>query len=169
MCEPTTIMMALGTGFSVIGQMQQGQAAQKQYNAQAQATINDAAYKSDAATAQADKIRKAGRVQVGEANAALAASGVKLGEGTPLEVKKTIVQNSEEDALSALLTGKRAKATAQEEASMLGKAGSNVSSNAMFGAAGTVLKAGGDYMKGGWKESSYRSNLNTAASQYGWD
>jgi hypothetical protein len=157
MCNPIAFQV-IGTMVSVMGQMKQGEAQQQQANAQAQATLNDGAYKADAATAQAEKIRKAGKAQVGEANAALAASGVKLGEGTPLEVKKTIVQNSEEDALSALLTGKRATATAQEEASMLGKAGENAQSSAMFGAAvgaaGTVLKAGGDYMKDGWKSAA---------------
>jgi len=154
MCISATMLMAIGTGVSVLGQLQQGQQQKEMYNAQAQATINDAAYRSDAATAQAEKIRKAGKAQVGEANAALAASGVKLGQGSALEVKKSIIQNSEEDALSAILSGKRITQTANQEASMMARAGDNAQSNALMGAAGTALSAGGQYLSGGWKLSA---------------
>lgn len=152
MCDPVTILMAASTGMSVMGQIQQGQQQKAMYNAQAQQTLNDAAYRADAAKSQAEKIRKAGRAQVGEANAALAASGVKLGEGTPLEVQKTITQNVEEDALSAILSGKRITSSAQEESRLLGKAGKNAVTNSYYGAASTVLQAGGIYKRGGWKE-----------------
>lgn len=154
MCISATMLMAIGTGVSVLGQLQQGQQQKEMYNAQAQATINDAAYRSDAATAQAEKIRKAGKAQVGEANAALAASGVKLGQGSALEVKKSIIQNSEEDALSAILSGKRITQTANQEASMMARAGDNAENNALMGAAGTALSAGGQYLSGGWKLSA---------------
>lgn len=152
MCTGMEILMAAGTAMSVMGQVQQGQQQREMYNAQAQQTLNDAAYRADAAKAQAEKIRKAGRAQVGEANASLAASGVKLGEGTPLEVQKTITQNAEEDALSAILSGKRTTAAAQEEARLLGKAGDNAVTNSSYGAASTVLQAGGTYARGGWKK-----------------
>ncbi len=144
------MLMLGGVGMSVMGQLQQGQQQKEMYNAQAQQTLNDAAYRADAAKAQAEKIRRAGRAQVGEANTALAASGVKLGEGTPLEVQKTITQNSEEDALSSILSGKRTTAAAQQEAQLLGKAGDNAVTNSYYGAASTALSAGGTYARGGW-------------------
>lgn len=150
MCNPM-VFMAISSAVSAIGQMQQGEAQKEMYNAQAQETLNNAAYSADAAKSQAEKIRKAGKAQQGEANAALAASGVKLGQGTALEVKKTIIQNSEEDALSAILSGKRVQSSASREAAMLGKAGDNAVTNANFGAASTVLSAGGNYLKGNWK------------------
>lgn len=150
MCDPVTLLMVASTGMSVMGQIQQGQQQKEMYNAQAQQTLNDAAYRADAAKAQAEKIRRAGRAQVGEANAALAASGVKLGEGTPLEVQKSITQNSEEDALSSILSGKRSTTAAQQEAQLLGKAGDNAVTNSQYGAASTVLQAGGTYSRGGW-------------------
>lgn len=152
MCTGMEILMAAGTAMSVMGQVQQGQQQREMYNTQAQQTLNDSAYRADAAKAQAEKIRKAGRAQVGEANASLAASGVKLGQGTPLEVQKTITQNAEEDALSAILSGKRTTAAAQEEARLLGKAGDNAVTNSYYGAASTVLQAGGTYARGGWKK-----------------
>ncbi|WP_052473444.1 hypothetical protein [Sulfuritalea hydrogenivorans] len=145
-------LMTAGTVLSIGGQINQGQQQREMYNTQAQQSINDAAYRADAAKSQAEKIRKAGRAQVGEANASLAASGVRLGEGTPLEVQKTITQNSEEDALSAILSGQRATAAAQQEAQLLGKAGDNAVANSYTKAVGTVLQSGATVM-GGWKRS----------------
>lgn len=140
-----------GAAASVMGQMQQAKQQQKMHNAQAQQTLNEGAYRADAAKQQAEKFRKAGKAQAGEARAQLAASGVKLGEGTPLEIDKEITQNAEEDALSALIGGKRATTAAQEEAKLLGKAGDNAVTNAGYGAASTVLSAGGSMIKSGWK------------------
>lgn len=151
MCTGLEILSAIGTGMSVLGQAQQGQAQQKAYNAQAQQTLNEGAYRADAAKQQAEKFRKAGKTQASEAKAQLAASGVKLGEGTPLEIDKEITQNAEEDALSALIGGKRATTAAQEEAKLLGKAGDNAVTNAGYGAASSVLSAGGSMIKSGWK------------------
>lgn len=151
MCEPATIITAIGAAASALGAIQQGQAQKDTYNAQAQQALNDGAYRADAAKAHAEKFRKAGRAQQGEAKAALAASGVKLGEGTPLEIDKSISANAEEDALSAILSGKRAQSSAQQEAALLGKAGENAETSSYFSAAGSVLSAGGRYATAGWK------------------
>ena len=153
MCEPVTLML-MAAGAQMAGQVMQGQQQQEMANAQAQQALNEGAYRADAAKAQAEKIRRAGKAQSGEAKAALAASGVKLGEGTALEVQKSITQGAEEDALSALLSGKRAQSAAQEEASMLGQAGENAVTNSYFAAAGTALSAGGTYARGGWKSTA---------------
>lgn len=151
MCEPLTIIKAVGAAFSVLGALQQGQARKDEADARAIQTLNEGAARQDAAYAQAEKIRKAGRAQRGEAKAALAASGVKLGDGTPLEIDKTITQNVEEDALSAILSGKRAMSSATQEASLLQTAGRNAVTGSYFNAAGSVLGAAGNYYKNGWR------------------
>ena len=156
------IASVAGAAVSAVGQIQAGAAQQDAANAQAQQALNEGAYRQDAAKAQAEKIRKAGRAQVGEANASLAASGVKLGEGTPLEVQKTITQNYEQDAMSSILTGKRAVSSAQQEAQLLGKAGDNAVTNSYFGAASTVLGSAGTIAKG-WKAAN-PSTTTTPAS-----
>jgi hypothetical protein len=158
-------LMAASTAMSVMGQAQAASAQQDAANAQAQQALNEGAYKADAAKAQAADIRKAGRAQQGEANASLAASGVKLGEGTPLEIQKTITTNVEEDALSAILSGKRATDSAQEEAKLLGKAGENAQTKALYGSAATVLGAGAQAM-GGWKSTAPSSTYE--ATRDGW-
>lgn len=153
MCDPVTatVMLVAATGVSVMGQMQQAQAAKDAANAQAQAIGVQTGIQMDAAKAQAERVRKLGRAQRGEANAALAASGVKLGEGTPLEINKSIIQNSEQDALSSILNGKRIGDAGAAEMAATRKAGQAAYTNGMYGAASTALSAGGTYARGGWK------------------
>lgn len=147
----TGVLLAISAAVSVAGTVMAGQAQKEQANAQAQQALNEGAYQADAYKQQADKIRRAGKAQVGETNAALAASGVKLGEGTPLELKKTIIQRSEEDAMTAILNGGRTSSAATEQASIYGKAGDAAVTGSYFKAAGTVLGAATDYSRGGWK------------------
>lgn len=138
---------AVGSAYASIESGRQQKAMAER---QAQSAVNAAAYDADAAKAHAENIRKAGRAQVGEAKAALAASGVKLGEGTALEIQKSIVENSAKDELSAILSGKRATAAANEEAGMLMQAGANAQNNGYMSAATTVLGTGAT-IYGDWK------------------
>jgi len=133
-------LLAVGTGLSVLGQISQGQQQADYYKEQAkQSEINAATQYADAMT-QAEKIRKAGRRQVGETKAQLAASGVKLGEGTPLELQDQIIQQSEQDAFATILTGQRAAQSGYTEAASMRNAASNVKKNTVLSAAGTVAQ-----------------------------
>jgi hypothetical protein len=134
------VMVAAAAG-GAYASIEQGNQQKKMYQAQAQQASNEAAYKQDAAKAQAEKIRRMGEAQKSEARAALAGSGVKLGEGTALEVEKSITTNSEEDALSALLGGKRGAEAADAEASMLTQAGANAQKSGNLSAAATVASS----------------------------
>lgn len=143
MCDPITALM-IGTGVSVLGQVQQGQQQSEYYKAQArQSELNAATARVDA-QAQAEKIRRLGRRQVGETNAQLAASGVKLGDGTPLELTRETIQQSEQDAFAAIMTGDRGYAQNMNEASSLRTAGKNAVTNSVLSSAGSV--ASGWYM-----------------------
>ena len=152
MCTGFEIAMlaagAVSAGSAIISGQQQAAAAE----AQAISAQNQADAEADAARAQAEKIRKAGRAQKGEANAALAKSGVKLGEGTALEVQKEITKNVEQDAFSALLSGSRIKRTGDEQASMIRASGDAAAMSGYMGAAGTVLSTGAKAY-GNWKTS----------------
>lgn len=153
MCTGYEIAMvalaAVGTGATIYSGQQQAQAADDQ----AQIAENNAAYEADAARQQAEKIRRMARAQKGEANAALAKSGVKLGEGTALEVQKDITTRSEEDALSALLSGSRALKSGDDQSDMLKDSGEAAKTGSYVSAAGTVLSAGAAYSSGKWKTS----------------
>ena len=151
MCTGVEIAMlasaAVGTVGTIYSGMQQAAAADDQ----AQIAENNAAYEADAAKQQAEKIRRMAKAQRGEANAALAKSGVKLGEGTALEVQKDIIQKSEEDALSALLSGSRAIKSGDEQADMLRASGSAALTGSLISAGTGVLSAGANYSSGKWK------------------
>ena len=151
MCTGFEIAMmaasAVGTVGTIYSGMQQAGAAQDQ----AQIAENNAAYEADANKQQAEKIRRMAKAQRGEANAALAASGVKLGEGTALEVQKDITKRSEEDALSALLSGSRAIKSGNDQADMLRASGSSALTGSLISAGTSVLSAGANYSSGKWK------------------
>lgn len=155
MCTGVEIAMlasaAVGTVGTIYSGMQQAEAADNQ----AQIAENNAAYEADAAKQQAEKIRRMAKAQRGEANAALAASGVKLGEGTALEVQKDITKRSEEDALSALLSGSRAIKSGDEQADMLRASGDA----ALVGSAVSVLSTGANAY-GNWKRIQPKAGVN---------
>ena len=151
MCSGVEIAMiasaVVGTGTAIYsGQVQKETA---EVNAELQRREGDAA--RDAAVAQAEKIRKAGAAQASQANAALAASGVAVGEGTPLRINENIYQNAEDDAYSTLLTGKRQQQAANDSAGMLEYQGNAAQTVGYLNAASTVLSTAASY--GQWKTS----------------
>jgi hypothetical protein len=103
----------------------------------------------DAAVAQADKIRKAARAQAGAANAALAASGVSVGDGTPVRINEQIYQDSEQDAYNTLLTGSRAQRSANNQANVLTAQGNSAVVSGTLNAGSSLLSSGANYAK--WK------------------
>lgn len=153
MCYPL-IFMAAAAGISAIAAVKQGEDRKQEAEAQAQQKNIESAYAADDSRARAEKIRRLGKTQQGEANAALAASGVQLGEGTALEVRKTIATRSEEDALSAILGGTRASRTLDTEAGLLRDAGRNAQSSGYLNATSSALGSYGSYSKGGWVTSA---------------
>jgi hypothetical protein len=144
-------MMMISTALSAVGQIIQGKQQQDVYNAQAQEAANAAAYEADAFKQQAKKIRRAAQAQHGETAATLAGAGVKLGEGTPLELKKTIQQRAEEDVLAAMVSGNRAIQAGQAQASVYRSQGSAAMTSGIMGAGKTVLGSAIDYKRGGWQ------------------
>lgn len=104
---------------------------------------------ADAAVAQAEKIRKAARAQAGAANAALAASGVSVGDGTPIRINEQIYQDSEQDAYNTLLTGSRAQRTANNQANVITAQGNSAMISGALNAGSSLLAGGANYAK--WK------------------
>jgi hypothetical protein len=155
---------AVGAGVSMASSRQQANAAQEAANAQqeynnamAQQSLNDAAYAMDEANQQAERIRRAAKSQIGAANAALAASGVKLGEGTPLEIAASINEDAELDAISYLLSGQRESERLTEQARLYGLAGQNAVNQASLNAKAATTAATG---------SAITSVLGTAVSNW---
>jgi hypothetical protein len=116
-------------------------------NAKKQAAEDTATYQVDEAKAQAKKIRDLARQQRGEATASYAASGVDVGEGTPLLTDAEITRRSEEDALMTILGAKR-------QAGIIKREGKAQQTAGYYQAAGSVLGAAGGIGGGGWQRAA---------------
>lgn len=144
------IFMAAAAAVSTIGALQQGQQQKDYANYQAAQAKADAKAERDAAEIHADKIRKAARLQAGQARAAIAGSGVDVGEGTPVDINSSIYGNAEEDAWSTILTGKSKANQLNAQAEGFRISGKNAQTASYFSAASSALSAGSQIAKG-WK------------------
>ncbi|WP_407059340.1 hypothetical protein ACKZDW_04270 (plasmid) [Ralstonia syzygii subsp. celebesensis] len=136
----------LGAGSAIYG----GMAARDQAETQAELSRRQAAQDQDAAMAQAEKIRRAARIQQGEATANLAASGVSVGAGTPLRISNEIYKNSEQDAYQTILSGNRAYASGQAQAGIYDAAGSNAMTTGFLNAGSSLLGGVSAMYRSGW-------------------
>lgn len=103
MCSPLLVM----GGLSVVNTLASGRAAEKQ--GQTQGMLNDyqAQVEIESAMEMAKVIRRAGRKTEGAARAQYGASGVRVDEGSAVEVQQQIAMDVEQDAFAALLDGQR--------------------------------------------------------------
>lgn len=152
MCDPLSIMLAAGTAFSVVGQVQAADAAAEAAQVQGESLNRQAGQELDAANAKAALIRKAARAQVGETRAAFSASGVSADAGTPIKVAEDITRGGEFDASNAILSGSRSSQSLSDEAMNTIKAGKAQQQAGYMGAAGSLLSAGAKTYSG-WLNS----------------
>lgn len=134
--------MVGGGLLSAYGQMQQGYAAKQagEYNAQmaemnAELTLKQAAEEET-------KFRSMFKRQLGDMRASVGASGVQL-EGSPLEVMQDSIAQAELDATAIKTQGQRRAWALRSEAALQRYQGAAAQQGAMFGAAGSLLSAGG--------------------------
>jgi hypothetical protein len=143
MAVSTGMMMAMSAAVSVVGQLAQGRAQKAAANAEAAQMQNLALQQQDQAEQEAERIRKAGRRAQGQARAQLAASGVRVDEGSAVLIDEDIARESENDAQMTLLTGKRQARSSRFAADQARAAGSNAMTGSVLGAVSTGLQ--------GWK------------------
>ncbi|MNJ17907.1 hypothetical protein D3C77_121980 [compost metagenome] len=145
--------MAAATAYSVYTTQQSGKQAQLNANAQSEQSQLDADAAASAATVQADRIRRLARNQASQANAALAASGVEVGEGTALNINEDIYANAEEDAALTIFNAQEAKKRGYADASNLALGGKQARQAANAQSIGTVLQTGAQIGMD-WKKSA---------------
>jgi vacuolar-type H+-ATPase subunit H len=146
--------MAAAAVYSAYSSVQSGKQAQINADAQADQAQNDADSEASAAAVQADRIRRLSRNQASEANAALAASGVAVGEGTAVNINEEIIGNGEEDAVLTFLNGQEAKRRGYVDSSNMSLVGSQARNQAYGQAAGTLLGTGASIGMDGWKATA---------------
>jgi len=150
-----TTVLYIAAAAAVVGaaaSVYSGAQAQNAADANAELSRREGEQQKDAAMAQADKIRKAARAQAGAANAALAASGVSVGDGTALRINEQIYKDSEQDAYNTLLTGSRAQTTANNQANVLTAQGNAAMISGGLNAGASLLSSGSNYAK--WKSTT---------------
>lgn len=143
-----------GTAYSVYSTQQSAKQTQQNYNAQAEQSQLDADAAASASVVQADRIRRLGRTQASEANAALAGSGVVVGEGTAVNINEEIIGNAEEDAAMTIFNGQAQKVRGYADASNLKRSGYQARNDANAQAIGSVLNTGASLAMTGWKASA---------------
>lgn len=147
-----------GTAYSVYSTQQAGKQANQNAKAQAEQSQLDADAVASSSVVQADRIRRLARNQASEANAALAASGVEVGEGTAININEEIIGNAEEDAVLTIFNGENQKKRGYADATNMRLAGSQAKSSANMQAAASVLSTGGQ-IASGWKASASGRNM----------
>ena len=95
MCDPVTLMVG-ATAVSAGGQLMASAD-------RAQAAEDQAAQVRASGRLDAERIRRQTQAQRGAAVAAMAASGVEIGQGSALETERQILTIGEEDAMMTLL------------------------------------------------------------------
>jgi hypothetical protein len=153
MClDPMTMAMV----FQAVQSISQGNQQGAMLDYQAQQAEADAQASREQGQVNAEKVRKAGKYQQSEARAALAASGVETGAGTPVKIAQQILANSEKDAQQQLISGNRQAANLQSEANASKIAASNARTDGYMRAGGSLLQ-GGANIASGWKAGVQQS------------
>lgn len=149
MCSGIEIALLAGTAMSAGSAIMQGQQAKETANVNAELQRREGEAAKDASVAQAAKIRKAQRYAIGSANAANAASGVAIGEGSALRINEQIYKDSEDDAFNTMLTGTRQQRTANDQASITQTQGRNAQTASLLSAGSSIAKGWVGYKKAG--------------------
>lgn len=135
-------------------QKQEGEDQQAAANFQANQQDTQAAQYQAMGYQQAKRIREQGQSTLGQANAALAASGVNVGTGTSNDVRQHIAQNTETDALNTILNADNRATTLHQQATMTRAAGANAAAAGNTNALTSLLRGGSQMMGSGWKTAA---------------
>lgn len=153
MCTGVEIALLAAGAVSAGAAVMQGQQAKETADTNAELQRRQGEADKDAAVAQAEKIRKAQRYAISQANAANAASGLAVGEGSAVKIDQQIYKNSEDDAFSTLLTGTRRARNDNTQAGISEWQGGNAQTAGYLNATASLLSTGAK-VGSGWKSTS---------------
>lgn len=151
MCDPVTITLA---GMQAVSSIQQGRSAQARANMEGDRLDFQGRMEQDEAQAQAARIRREGTQARGAVLGAVAASGVKVGEGSALDAERQVMQDYTQDEYMAILTGDRRALGLKLNADSTRRAGRDAKRAGYINAATSLLSSGAQ----GMKASGWRSN-----------
>lgn len=142
------VLSVAGTAYNAYAQHEAASDQKKQLNQQA-------AMEREAAAAEAGNIREKGKRLIGAQRAALAASGVKIDEGSGDALQQETARLTEQDALAVLKGGANRSSLLQGEAKAAGKRATSALVAGALDVGSTVASSAAAAKKSGTK-----TNLN---------
>lgn len=169
------ILTVASTAFSVLGAIQQGNAQEAQYKAQAQAneynakiSQNQAIAANQQTAAREDAERRQRRIQLGNARASISQSGL-TDTGSVLDMFDQSAIMSELDILNSRYEGNLAAKGFNEQATLDRYGASVARSNAKAASSAKWMNAGSALISGASSGySSYKNNQYQTAQQDVW-
>lgn len=150
MCTGFEWLMAGAAGLNAVSQISQGAQAKRLGDYQAAQAAADAQAEREAGIVAANKTRRDALRQRSAARAAIGASGIETGAGTPLVIEGEIERSGEEGALQQILYGARRGTRLEQEGELARMAGENRQAAGYMGAFGSLLSGGAQIAKG-WR------------------
>lgn len=133
------VALAAGTALSAGAAVKSGYDQNQLMKYQARQQDADAGAERSAASLRADQIRKAAERQRSKATGAIAASGVRIGEGSAGDAEAYITRTGEYDALSEIIEGAYRGDRLRADADISRQIGRNAQTSGWLNAGGTVL------------------------------
>jgi hypothetical protein len=165
MCDPVSITVAAVSAGSALFQ---GQAAKNAADAQAEQLRRQADAQRDQGLAASEQVQRDAARTRSAARAALAGSGVDVGDGSAIVIDRDITQRGNFDAANAILSGGRAARNSETQAIMATGAGKNAQT-ASFLQAGASAAQGWRMSRAAAKPSSIYNPANyNLGSGEGW-
>lgn len=137
MCDPVSITVAAVSAGSALFQ---GQAAKNAADAQAEQLRRQADAQRDQGVAASEQAQRETARTRSAARAALAGSGVDVGEGSAIVIDRDIATRGNLDAYNALLSGERAGRSSDTSAAMARSAGRNAQTASFLQAGASVAQ-----------------------------
>lgn len=144
MCNPALFVMA-SAAMQVGSSISQGITAKSNANLQAGDMEYQAAVERDNAQQAAAAARRQGQRDRGSTVAAVAASGVKIGEGSAGDAERQVVQDANTDERLAILRGDQTSRQLNARARITRLSGRDALRSGYIGAATSLMSAAGSY------------------------
>lgn len=144
------VLLLAGAGLAAGASVMQGYQQNQIAKANARLAEQDAVAERSAAAVRADQIRKAAERQRGKTVGAVAASGVRIGEGSAADAESYVTQTGEYDALSEIISGNYRGRRLENEAAISRQVGRNAVTSGWLDAGASVLYNYGRAKMGGW-------------------
>ena len=180
MCNPAAFMI-VGAGMQASSAISSGITAKGNANLQAGDLEYQAAVERDNAQAAAEYYRREGQRTRGSTVAAVAASGVVVGDGSAGDAERQVVQDSMTDERLALLRGDQTARQLQARATITRRAGRDALRAGYLNAATSLMSSYGSYSRasgtsfnpagwdaGGFNGTNDRGFLSTGSASDWW-